>query len=38
VKHLSRFDSKLHLWRARWWTQGSEPSWTAQWEDLGPCG
>ncbi|MEV6971537.1 glycosyl hydrolase [Hamadaea sp. NPDC051192] len=27
----------LHLWRARWWTQGSEPGWTAQWEDLGRC-
>lgn len=27
----------IHLWRARWWTQGSEPGWTAQWEDLGRC-
>ncbi len=27
----------VHLWRARWWTQGSEPGWTAQWEDLGRC-
>jgi hypothetical protein len=27
----------LHLWRARWWTQGSEPGWTQQWEDLGRC-
>lgn len=27
----------VHLWRARWWTQGSEPGWTQQWEDLGPC-
>ncbi|GIJ43285.1 glycosyl hydrolase [Virgisporangium aliadipatigenens] len=26
-----------HLWRARWWTQGSEPGWTQQWEDLGRC-
>jgi hypothetical protein len=26
-----------HLWRARWWTQGSEPGWTAQWQDLGTC-
>jgi hypothetical protein len=26
-----------HLWRARWWTQGSEPGVTAQWEDLGAC-
>ena len=24
----------VHLWRARWWTQGSEPGWTQQWEDL----
>jgi hypothetical protein len=27
----------MHLWRARWWTQGSEPGWTQQWEDLGRC-
>lgn len=27
----------VHLWRARWWTQGSEPGWTQQWEDLGKC-
>ncbi len=27
----------VHLWRARWWTQGSEPGWTAQWQDLGRC-
>jgi hypothetical protein len=27
----------VHLWRARWWTQGSEPGWTGQWEDLGRC-
>lgn len=27
----------VHLWRARWWTQGSEPGWTAQWLDLGRC-
>lgn len=26
-----------HLWRAKYWTQGSEPGWTAQWEDLGHC-
>ncbi|WP_238014502.1 glycosyl hydrolase [Dactylosporangium sp. AC04546] len=26
-----------HLWRAKWWTQGSEPGWTANWEDLGQC-
>ncbi len=26
-----------HLWRARYWTQGSEPGWTPQWEDLGRC-
>ncbi|RLP92615.1 glycosyl hydrolase [Micromonospora sp. BL4] len=26
-----------HLWRARYWTQGSEPGWTQQWEDLGRC-
>ncbi|MEV0643799.1 glycosyl hydrolase [Phytomonospora sp. NPDC050363] len=26
-----------HLWRARWWTQGSEPGWTGVWEDLGRC-
>ncbi|MET0136572.1 MAG: carbohydrate-binding protein [Kibdelosporangium sp.] len=25
------------LWRARWWTQGSEPGLTAQWESLGRC-
>ncbi|MEV4413051.1 glycosyl hydrolase [Catellatospora sp. NPDC049609] len=27
----------VHLWRAKWWTQGSEPGWTVQWEDLGRC-
>jgi hypothetical protein len=27
----------VHLWRARWWTQGSEPGWTDQWQDLGRC-
>lgn len=27
----------VHLWRALWWTQGSEPGWTQQWEDLGRC-
>ncbi|MEU6859311.1 family 16 glycosylhydrolase [Glycomyces sp. NPDC046736] len=26
-----------HLWRANWWTQGSEPGWTPQWTDLGSC-
>ncbi|WP_026931316.1 family 16 glycosylhydrolase [Glycomyces tenuis] len=26
-----------HLWRAEWWTQGSEPGWTPQWTDLGAC-
>jgi carbohydrate binding protein with CBM5/12 domain len=26
-----------HLWQARWWTQGSEPGPTAQWQDLGRC-
>jgi hypothetical protein len=26
-----------HLWKAKWWTQGSEPGWTANWEDLGRC-
>jgi len=26
-----------HLWRARWWTLGSEPGLTAQWQDLGAC-
>jgi hypothetical protein len=26
-----------HLWRARYWTQGSEPGWTEQWQDLGRC-
>ena len=26
-----------HLWQAKWWTQGSEPGWTAQWADLGRC-
>ena len=24
-------------YKANWWTQGSEPGWTAQWRDLGPC-
>ncbi|MFG1604097.1 glycosyl hydrolase [Actinoplanes sp. NPDC049265] len=27
----------LHLWKARYWTQGSEPGWTQQWDDLGRC-
>ncbi|WP_027346524.1 glycosyl hydrolase [Hamadaea tsunoensis] len=27
----------VHVWRAKWWTQGSEPGWTANWEDLGRC-
>ncbi|GAA4965171.1 glycosyl hydrolase [Actinoplanes utahensis] len=27
----------VHLWRARYWTQGSEPGWTEQWQDLGRC-
>ncbi|WP_100445426.1 family 16 glycosylhydrolase [Glycomyces xiaoerkulensis] len=27
----------LHLWRAEWWTEGSEPGWTPQWTDLGAC-
>ena len=27
----------LHLWKARYWTQGSEPGWTQQWEDQGRC-
>ena len=27
----------VHLWRAKWWTQGSEPGWTQQWEDRGRC-
>lgn len=31
VKHNGK------LWRARWWTQGSEPGVTAQWENLGTC-
>ncbi|MEV6849167.1 family 16 glycosylhydrolase [Actinoplanes sp. NPDC051411] len=26
-----------HLWRAKYWTQGSEPGWTDQWQDLGHC-
>jgi len=26
-----------HLWRAKYWTQGSEPGWTDQWQDLGAC-
>nr|WP_239129901.1 glycoside hydrolase family 16 protein [Actinoplanes nipponensis] len=26
-----------HLWKARYWTQGSEPGWTQQWQDLGHC-
>jgi hypothetical protein len=36
VKHPDR-QGRLHLWQANWWTQGSEPGWTAQWRDLGPC-
>ncbi|MBB5869127.1 hypothetical protein F4553_002506 [Allocatelliglobosispora scoriae] len=31
VKHAG------HKWRARWWTLGSEPGLTAQWEDKGLC-
>jgi carbohydrate binding protein with CBM5/12 domain/glycosyl hydrolase family 16 len=31
VRHNGR------LWQANWWTQGSEPGWTAQWRDLGRC-
>jgi hypothetical protein len=27
----------VHLWKAMWWTQGSEPGWTQQWEDQGRC-
>ncbi|XVU21017.1 glycosyl hydrolase [Actinoplanes sp. CA-054009] len=27
----------IHLWRAKYWTQGSEPGWTDQWQDLGRC-
>jgi hypothetical protein len=27
----------VHLWKARYWTQGSEPGWTQQWQDLGRC-
>ena len=26
-----------HLWRAKYWTQGSKPGWTDQWQDLGRC-
>jgi hypothetical protein len=26
-----------HLWKAKYWTQGSEPGWTDQWQDLGAC-
>jgi hypothetical protein len=26
-----------HLWRAKYWTQGSEPGWTDQWQDMGAC-
>jgi hypothetical protein len=26
-----------HLWKAKYWTQGSEPGWTDQWQDLGHC-
>jgi len=26
-----------HLWRSKWWSQGSEPGWTGVWEDLGRC-
>jgi hypothetical protein len=36
VRHPDR-QGRLHLWEANWWTQGSEPGWTAQWRDLGPC-
>jgi hypothetical protein len=32
-----RVTHRGHAWRARWWTQGSEPGLTAQWQDLGPC-
>jgi hypothetical protein len=31
VKHVGK------LWQARWWTQGSEPGLTAQWQSLGTC-
>ena len=31
VRHNGR------LWQANWWTQGSEPGWTAQGRDLGRC-
>jgi hypothetical protein len=27
----------VHLWRARWWAQGSEPGWADVWQDLGRC-
>jgi hypothetical protein len=27
----------VHLWKAKWWTQGSEPGWTKQWADQGRC-
>jgi hypothetical protein len=36
VRHPDRCD-RAHLWQANWWTRGSEPGWTAQWRDLGPC-
>jgi hypothetical protein len=26
-----------HLWKAKYWTKGSEPGWTDQWQDLGRC-
>jgi Carbohydrate-binding module family 5/12 len=31
VKHAGK------LWQARWWTQGSEPGLTAQWQNVGTC-
>ena len=36
VRHPNR-QGQPHLWQANWWTQGSEPGWTAQWRDLGAC-
>jgi hypothetical protein len=31
VKHNGK------LWKANWWTQGSEPGLTAQWSTIGTC-
>jgi hypothetical protein len=36
VRHPNR-QGQPHLWQANWWTQGSEPGWTAQWRDVGAC-